>query len=80
MKTMTTIALLIWVTVVFGWDIWINKWRGLLQCAVIIIAAILMVLGEHFQFNGNLAALAFVAIVVVAHFTVGHGRRRSDKE
>ena len=75
----TLIGFLAWVTLVFGWTIWTDKWRGVLQCAVIVIASALVVLGERFQFNGNLVALVFVAIVIAAYFTAARIRRCVNK-
>jgi hypothetical protein len=64
-----TAILAIWVLAVFAWVIWTNRWIGCVQCVVVAVAAGLAVAGPRFGFDGNIAAIVFVALVVAVYFS-----------
>ncbi len=68
----TTAFLLLWVAVIFVWVIWTNKWRGVLQCAIVVAAVVIIAFGDSYSFNGKLWAVVFLAIVLATVFAAPH--------
>jgi phage shock protein PspC (stress-responsive transcriptional regulator) len=70
------IGIFLWVLLICIWVIKDRKWLGVFQCATVLVAGVIMGLGEVFDFNGNIPALVFVLVVAGLFFIVKKIRAR----